>query len=535
MDFPVDYSARDFWSFRRALLDFAAERYPDWDDRQYEADLGVMLVEVMSALSDEFAYYQDRIAREAFLETATQRRSIRRHARLVDYILHDGLAASTWLDVTVNEGKAGTLPSGMAVWAESDASRRVYYEVGYGLKDLDREGHINANRRNFSVNDKRNCFKPYIWDEDDFCLPIGSTSLYVAGAIKSDLLPFDDLSNPSRPGKWVLLRSRPMSEGIPKRTWMVRLLESEIEEMTDPLLNCPITKLEWEEAQATPFELNLKDLEVRGNLMPATAGKTQESVYLIVGQDPDHYQPALPASALKALTRAVERQGPNGTTTYLFSLPGSEISPLVWLGVHTNESKPEIRIYEVTWDTTSEKWIRDLKGQWCWVPSFLGTISSQATDSHFTLEDGTWKRVVGYHRNGHEFIHQDYANGNGHTIRFGDGEFGRVPAPGKVFEVSYRLGNGRIGNVTSETLTKFVPDADDLISAITNPIAADGGYDAETEENVRQLAPDAYRNITFRAVTEADYAQAAERLPWVQRAGAAFPLDWQLAYRICHP
>ena len=40
--------------------------------------------------------------------------------------------------------------------------------------------------------------------------------------------------------------------------------------------------------------------------------------------------------------------------------------------------------------------------------------------------------------------------------------------------------------------------------------------------------------MTFRAVRPEDYAEAAERLPWVQRAGAAFVLDRELAHR-CSP
>ena len=47
MDFPVDYQARDFNSYRQALLEFASQRYPDWHDR-LEADVGIMLAEVMS-------------------------------------------------------------------------------------------------------------------------------------------------------------------------------------------------------------------------------------------------------------------------------------------------------------------------------------------------------------------------------------------------------------------------------------------------------------------------------------------------------
>ena len=49
-----------------------------------------------------------------------------------------------------------------------------------------------------------------------------------------------------------------------------------------------------------------------------------------------------------------------------------------------------------------------------------------------------------------------------------------------------------------------------------------------------RLAPDAFRALTFRAVRPEDYAEAAERLPWVQRAGARVPLDRQLAHGVRH-
>jgi hypothetical protein len=39
---------------------------------------------------------------------------------------------------------------------------------------------------------------------------------------------------------------------------------------------------------------------------------------------------------------------------------------------------------------------------------------------------------------------------------------------------------------------------------------------------LRRNAPDAFRAITYRAVRPEDYAEAAERLNWVQRAGADF-------------
>ena len=116
VDYPVNYQARDFWSIRQALLDFASERHPDWKDR-LEADVGMMLAEVMSAMGDEFAYYQDRISREGYFESATQRRSVRRHARMVDYYLHDGKGGTTWLDFTVNaSATVHVISAGTPVW-----------------------------------------------------------------------------------------------------------------------------------------------------------------------------------------------------------------------------------------------------------------------------------------------------------------------------------------------------------------------------------------------------------------------------------
>ena len=81
---PIEYLAKDFLSFRQALLDFSTLRYPAWQERS-EADFGMMFLEALSAVADDLSYTQDRIAAEATLLTATQRRSVIRHARLVDY------------------------------------------------------------------------------------------------------------------------------------------------------------------------------------------------------------------------------------------------------------------------------------------------------------------------------------------------------------------------------------------------------------------------------------------------------------------
>src|SRR5215471_16783219 len=59
---PIDYLARDFLSFRKALLDFSALRYPEWQERS-EADFGMMFLEALCGLADDLSHTQDRVAR----------------------------------------------------------------------------------------------------------------------------------------------------------------------------------------------------------------------------------------------------------------------------------------------------------------------------------------------------------------------------------------------------------------------------------------------------------------------------------------
>jgi predicted phage baseplate assembly protein len=182
---------------------------------------------------------------------------------------------------------------------------------------------------------------------------------------------------------------------------------------------------------------------------------------------------------------------------------------------------PEVRLRAVE-DWEEEEPQLDEANPWEWCRSFLGTNASQGNDPHFTLDDGVWKRVVGYQRIGREIVHRDYAGSEGKTVRFGDGEFGMVPNQGTIFQVTYRLGNGRRGNVAADSLTGFDRGSLGFIEAVTNPLPVENGVDPETPQQVRQLAPDAFRAITYRAVRPEDYAEAAERLPWVQRASGSF-------------
>lgn len=94
----IDYTDKDFLALRRALLQFATYRLPEWSDRS-GADFGMLMVDLFAYMGDVVLYYQDRIADQSFLETATERRSIVNLLRLIGYELAAPVPASAELDL----------------------------------------------------------------------------------------------------------------------------------------------------------------------------------------------------------------------------------------------------------------------------------------------------------------------------------------------------------------------------------------------------------------------------------------------------
>jgi len=536
VDFPIDYLARDFTSLRNALLDFASQRYPQWTEK-IEADAGVMLAEIMAALGDELSYIQDRYAREAHLQTATQRRSLRYHTRLVDYHIHDGLTASTFLDLTVKTGVGGTpVAAGKRVWTLGQGEPPIPFELGNGLADTTAN---NGKPKQFWVHAAWNVMPVHLPDISKPCLPVGATELSLEGMFPDtgpDQVPPGEDPVKFWLGKWLLLRTNPKDPSMPARRHLVRV--KEVEHTTDPLFldaaNDPIviTRIRWEDAQALPFEMCLLDLSVHGNIVPATAGETITEFFLIGGNEAIAAAPKIHDDQSKEVKvhKAVERQGPlNNVTcqrsvTFLYSLKETETRGLGWMEAH-----PEIEIQEVEVDVnsaTKEVALQPSPNVWQWQRTLLDARGFQDA---FTLDDGTWRRIIGFRRIGEVIEHVDYASGSGVTIRFGDGEFGRTPPDETVFRVRYRTGPGTRANLPADTVVNLRNPEDEtqadlagVLDAVTNPLPITSGLDPEDTAVIKQIAPEAFRAITFRAVRPEDYAEIAERLPWVQRAGARF-------------
>ena len=116
------------------------------------------------------------------------------------------------------------------------------------------------------------------------------------------------------------------------------------------------------------------------------------------------------------------------------------------------------------------------------------------------------------------------------AIRFGDDRHGRRPDSGTVFSATYRVGNGARGNVGADALVHVVaaPGVAGAIASVRNPLAAVGGAEPESLEDVRQRAPSAFRTQE-RAVTPADYAEVTGRNPEIQQAAAT--LRWTGSWR----
>ena len=75
-------------------------------------DPSIALLDAWATVADVLTFYEERIANEGYLRTATERRSVLELARLVGYRLRPGISSSVYLAFTVSDGFNGIIPSG---------------------------------------------------------------------------------------------------------------------------------------------------------------------------------------------------------------------------------------------------------------------------------------------------------------------------------------------------------------------------------------------------------------------------------------
>jgi predicted phage baseplate assembly protein len=105
----IAYRAGTHAQFKRAMLaalsDANRPALAPLTTRE-DDDFAIGLLDAWATVADVLTFYQERIANESYLRTATERRSVLELARTIGYELRPGVAASTYLAFTL-EDKAG--------------------------------------------------------------------------------------------------------------------------------------------------------------------------------------------------------------------------------------------------------------------------------------------------------------------------------------------------------------------------------------------------------------------------------------------
>lgn len=497
----ISYLAKDYQSFRRLMLGRMAQIMPNWRERS-PADLGITLVEALAFTADRLSYAQDAVATEAYLGTARRRSSIRRHARLVDYHMHDGANARAWvhLDTTAN---------GITVLSGTQFLTRL---TGFdpALTDPDDvRDALNLSPLVFeALEDKtlstaENSMPFYEWSDAECCLPKGATRATLGGNLTSlsigDILVFEERLGP---------RTGRAADADPNIRHAVRLSAVQAG-LTDTLEGAAITEIRWAEEDALPFPICISSerdeavggglqrevSHALGNILLADHGMTINDE--ILGTVPAPHLQLVPDSGIAACDRPEPRTVPPRFRPKLAEGPVSMIagydpdappaSAYATMHIPLMARRPKVDLLSGV-APTQDPWSAQ-----------SDLLQSLPESTHFVVETES------------DGIAQ---------LRFGDNQNGRRPISGLPFMASYRVGNGRRGNVGSDAIAHAITGLSQ-ISAVRNPLPATGGTDPEGMEVVRQAAPYAYRRQE-RAVTPQDYADMAQRHPDVQRAAATF-------------
>lgn len=524
-DPSIDYLAKDYEGFRALMLDRLSASMPGWQER-HAADVGIALVEVLAYAADELSYYQDAVATEAYLGTARQRVSVRRHVRLVDYFLHEGLNARAWVTVwtdtdtepvdardiyfttafpalTAAPGTVLTdvqlvqLPAaGMEVFEPADATAtNLVFHAAHSEISIDSSGEpecrIPRGATEATLLDRFRWHRahprqpiPASWDGGVPARPLE----LAAGSV----LILEEVKGPATGNP---------ADARPGHRQAVRLTKVE-----DPDDGGWLVHVTWHPADALAFDLCLSTRTAapdcalvegisvaRGNTILVDHGRTvadppwnpipvdtvtgecccdggavEETtvparIAPVLAQQPlTHSDPVIPAAACAGEVRDPRKAGPAVELSFLDPADGSTTQ---WVPRQTLlESPPRDRAFVVEMDDAGQA-----------------------------------------------------------RLRFGDGELGEQPAAGLIGTAQYRVGNGAAGNVGRDCITFMVLRHGSWSGAAIkprNPLPASGGLDPEAVAEARLLAPDAFRRTRLRAVTADDYAELAGQAPELQRAAA---------------
>lgn len=561
----INYLAKDYASFRQLILDRLALIMPDWKER-HVPDLGITLVELLAYVGDHLSYYQDAVATEAYLDTARRRISVRRHVRLVDYQLHEGCNARTWVTFKVSGKLTKLKPDDFYLITNpgiSESGNVLAYTrlPNTGPKPyLIFEPLVENRERDIALYEDHNEIKIYTWSNTQCCLPKGaiSATLFDPGTVITapkpvnygecapqhgrdyppvdqpetspwdsdylltlqpcDILIFEEVKGP---------RTGNPADADPAHRHAVRLTGAE--QTQDPLTGKLIWEIAWTAEDALPFPLcissvNAEDCSpiadvsvVRGNVLLVDHGERVKDdlepvpLETIQAECGDH---CVPREAIKIAGR-FEPYLPKPDLTFSQPLlpcelkPGNcaQVSKLTPAGALLKQdvrlALPAVKLHETPLASNNAT----AADSPIWEPR-LDLLSSDPEDRHFVVELEDDRRA---------------------QLRFGSGESGRFPEAETRFQAVYRIGNGSSGNIGAEAITHIVfrnnlPNGVNIVPR--NPLPAIGGTNPEPIAEAGLFAPAAFRKELQRAITADDYARIVMRdfRSKVQRAAAK--LHW---------
>ncbi|HUZ03386.1 MAG TPA: hypothetical protein VMU89_23830 [Thermomicrobiaceae bacterium] len=473
----IDYLAKDYSSFRQALLDFLPSRFPEWTE-QSEADIGMMLLELLAATADNLSYVQDRVANEAYLGSATQRSSVARHLALIGYQLDQGASAATWLQFQVND-----------VVTLAGATRQT---PGLRVSNLparaDETVYLFETLGGATLRPEHNAMPLYSWENLQCCLPRDSLSAALVGM-------FDRLEA----GDYVLF-----DDGHGQRD-VVRLAGPPEVVPADPVKarpGGPITVIRWSSATPLGHDFCAPDTVARANLVVATHGETITETLR-----------QLTAEEQAAVRREVAGRQP------WQRVPRQRLrlanAPLAYLDPATPA------LVGPPADAAAET-----------VASILARTPRGISSLEIDIDGLPWQEATSLLDAGPDdpIFTVDVDEQGRATVVFGNDTFGRRPDETATVEATYRVGGGSAANLAADALVLPRPRPTEQfawLNAVTNPLPATGGRDLESRDHARRFGPATFKQPLV-AVTVADYQAAALSLPApgsqppIQRANADF-------------
>jgi hypothetical protein len=574
----LDYLAKDYASLRRLMLDRMSVLMPEWRSRN-AANIGVMLVELLAYVGDQLSYQQDAVATEAYLGTARKRVSLRRLARLVDYLVHEGCNARVWVRVFTNDGGVN-IPRGTQLLTRAPGiPDRIAPNSGQLREALARGVVVFETVEDTLVYRDHERITFYTWGERECCLPKGATHATLAGHYPNlkagDVLVFAEELGP---------RTGLAEDADRSHCWAVRLTHVRLDQDTSGGLFLPepnnnplnVTEIAWEDADALPFPLCLStrtDEEVYlesvsaayGNIVLADHGRTIADEDL--GAMPEPRMAAAPQSDTLSCERPQapvipqryhpvlkERPLTHALSLHRRHLFAMTTTPTIVADLQARTFSPAVQRVLQAHDVVLEQAVvivQGGEGHWSvadgaqayWLRLESATLQVYAhgeaairmtaaapraahpaitLNGTFQSQMSTWQPrpdLLASDASKAEFVVESEHEGRAY-IRFGDDVHGKRPEAGTQFTATYRIGNGAAGNIGLESIGHVVSNDDRVVRAV-NPLPAQGGVDAENAEDIKRDAPEAFRTQE-RAVTPEDYAAVTERHASVQRAASTF-------------